>query len=136
MSWLNGRSNANGVDLNRNFPDLNNKMYANEKSGTGRNNHLMRLQKALELNTDVRSCDITSSSFLSFFVSHSVFVLFHKVRAAELSSLQTYLRLVLSRLSFVLVMLLLYLTIRVMNQQFNTASDRYRLGIHKLSLVL
>ena len=68
VSWLNGRSNFNGVDLNRNFPDLNNKMYANEKSGTGRNNHLMRLQKALELNTDVRTCAGACTFFLFVFL--------------------------------------------------------------------
>ena len=72
VSWLNGRSNANGVDLNRNFPDFNNKMYANEMSGTGRNNHLMRLQKALELNTDVRTIGIAILLVLhEFFVPES-----------------------------------------------------------------
>ncbi|KAK7112674.1 carboxypeptidase E-like [Littorina saxatilis] len=54
VSWLNGRSNANGVDLNRNFPDLNNKVYAHEQSETGRNNHVMKMEKALELNSDLQ----------------------------------------------------------------------------------
>lgn len=54
VSWLNGRSNANGVDLNRNFPDLNNKMYAIEKSSNGHNNHLLKLQKAIDLTSDLQ----------------------------------------------------------------------------------
>ncbi|XP_074089266.1 carboxypeptidase N catalytic chain [Macrotis lagotis] len=37
--YLTGRNNANGVDLNRNFPDLNTYMYYNEKSG-GANHHI------------------------------------------------------------------------------------------------
>ncbi|XP_043836992.1 carboxypeptidase N catalytic chain [Dromiciops gliroides] len=37
--YLTGRNNANGIDLNRNFPDLNTYMYYNEKSG-GANHHI------------------------------------------------------------------------------------------------
>ncbi|XP_077205498.1 carboxypeptidase N catalytic chain [Paroedura picta] len=39
FGYLTGRNNANGVDLNRNFPDLNTIMYYNEKNG-GANHHI------------------------------------------------------------------------------------------------
>ncbi|XP_037351973.1 carboxypeptidase N catalytic chain [Talpa occidentalis] len=38
-AYLIGRNNANGVDLNRNFPDLNTYIYYNAEHG-GRNHHL------------------------------------------------------------------------------------------------
>ncbi|KAG8135775.1 hypothetical protein E2320_008763 [Naja naja] len=39
LEYVTGRNNANGVDLNRNFPDLNIMMYSNEKQG-GPNHHI------------------------------------------------------------------------------------------------
>ncbi|XP_076436313.1 carboxypeptidase E-like [Babylonia areolata] len=52
--WVNGRYNANGTDLNRNFPDLDKIVFENEKSDPSRNNHLMTLQKAFDQFPDLQ----------------------------------------------------------------------------------
>jgi len=46
--YLIGRANANGVDLNRDFPDLDKIMFGNEAYDIDHNNHLMDQVQHLE----------------------------------------------------------------------------------------
>ena len=46
--FLIGRTNANNVDLNRDFPDLDRIVYGNEENHREYNNHLMDFVKHLD----------------------------------------------------------------------------------------
>lgn len=60
--WLDGRANADKVDLNRNFPEVDKLEYKYEKMENGLNNHIMSLNKALSNSVRIKQiCFITLS---------------------------------------------------------------------------
>lgn len=46
--WLTGRENANGTDLNRNFPDLDKVFYQTMNMPGHRNNHLDKVREVMK----------------------------------------------------------------------------------------
>ncbi|CAF1291876.1 unnamed protein product, partial [Didymodactylos carnosus] len=76
-SWMAGRSNANRVDLNRNFPDLDNFIFKYDYYPHHRNNHLYVETIAQFINgTDCRNKAFQVETItVAFWIIHSPFVL-------------------------------------------------------------
>lgn len=74
--WQIGRTNANGVDLNRNFPDLDEFIYAYNRHVNHRNNHLdletfMSLTEGTDCHDQTVSTRFTARAFPEHFPSFS-----------------------------------------------------------------
>ncbi len=66
--WQVGRANANGVDLNRNFPNLDEFIFEYNHHAKHRNNHLdLETFVALTSGTDCNNKAVIQSKFIIVF---------------------------------------------------------------------